>query len=932
MKKIVLFLIAAMFSNLIFAQDGFLKGTILDKSTNEALIGANIIVSNLSGVGAVTDLDGNYTIKLAAGSYTIKYSFISYETITKENVVIKAGETTAINETLGESSVEVGEVVVAAAVSRKSESAILTMQKKSVGVMDGISMEQISKLGDGNAASALKRVTGISVEGGKYVFVRGLGERYTKTTLNSAEIPGLDPEKNSVQLDIFPSNIIQNITVKKTFTPDMSGEATGGQVNILTRDFPDQLSFQWSSSFTYNTQSSFNKNFISYNTPATDWLGFDNGSRAIPSYIQNLQADMAKNNIEQISIVYYNPDKLNEIYNAFNKNVYPIVKPSFMDQSHKISLGNQVKFLNHNLGFNFSLSYSNSYDYYDNGVAAVYTDIVPSTEKLLNVRKGTQDTKIAGLLNLSYKLSDNNNIGLRLMKTQSGENITSYGSGHFFYEGPDVFIQERNESYLQRGLTSVQLNGKHYLNEDLKIEWLSSLINMTQSEPDARFFTNFFQQQNGDTVYKILTNTLPSRIWRNFSELDFDNKIDIEMPAKFINSESKIKIGGSCTYKNRQAKQNKFELRADNVAYKGNQSLDGNYQDLLSQPISSSNPTGIFYTGDVNNDLIGSYFASQNIYAAYAMADMPLGNNWRIVTGLRMESLLMQTENLISASDAKHAKGSLPATDLLPSLNITYKISDEANFRMAYSQTIARPQFKEFAPQSFYDYKISMRVNGNPDLKESHIQNLDLRYEYFFDRGQLLALSAFYKKFTNPIEAQLNPAAGNAEIMYVNGDVANLYGFEAEVRKSLDFIGVQGFSVGANFTYVKSIVDIQADLQALRNEKTRTMVGQAPYVVNTFLNYKNEERRFDFNIGFNVSGKKLALVTGGTTPYIYELPQPNLNLNLGKELGKNWGIELSADNLMNVEYRSVYNYADGYLDNLRYSTGRSFSFTVKYKL
>ncbi len=930
MKKIfILFSVLSLFlaTN---AQTGYLKGTILDKTNNEALIGANVLVPSLPGVGTISDFDGSYSLKLQPGVYTVTYSFISYETKTLENIIIKGGETTSLDVTLGEASVDVGEVVVSAEVVRRSESSMMIMQKKASGVMDGISMEQISKLGDGNAASALKRVTGISVQGGKYVFVRGLGERYTKTTLNSAEIPGLDPEKNSVQMDLFPSSIIQNITVKKTFTPDMPSESTGGQVDIVTRDFPDELSLTWSSSFTFNTQSSFNKNFLSYNTPVSDWFGFDNGSRAIPSSVQTVLDDMAAKNIEQLNIVYYSYDELGDISKAFNKEVAPMEKMSFMDQSHKFTVGNQTDFLNKPLGFNFSLSYSNDYDYYENGVFGNYNGAISSADKILSDRVGNHSTKIASLLNFSYKLNDQNRVGIRFVNNMGNESTSRYRIGHYYYEGPQTFMQERNLSYLQRAFSSTQINGKHTLNNQHKLEWGASFTLMTQNEPDARFYTNLFEPYSGDTLYRIQTNSLPSRIYRDFKEYNFDNRVDYELPLNILGENSKLKFGASYLYKRRDASQNKFELRSDNAVYLGNVQLDGNYNVLLDNIISSDNINGVFYTADINNDLINSYYAFQTVASAYGMADFALGSKLRIVTGARLEKLLIETENLISQNDAKYAKGTLPQTNILPSVNISYKIIDDMNLRVAFSRTLARPLFKEIAPQSFYDYKAGMRVNGNPDLKEAKIDNLDFRYEYFFNRGEMFAFSAFYKHFTNPIEMRLSAASANFEVTYDNSEESYLYGIEAELRKSLDFI-VSGLSLGANYTYVKSVVEIQKDLQDLRDAKTRPMVGQAPYVINTYFSYSNQENGWDANIGFNVSGKKLMLITELATPYIYELPEPALNFNVSKNIGEHLGIEFSADNILNSEFRAVYDYEE-YLDHRRYSKGRAFSFGIKYKL
>jgi len=926
MKKGLISLLIILLGINIKAQEGWIKGTIIDKTTGETLIGANVLVQGTTH-GTVADFNGNYSLKLNEGTYTLRVSFISYQSKLVENIKVVAGKVSHLDVQLNESGVDIQEVVVTANVSRKSESAIMTMKKKSASVMDGISMQQMSAFGVGDAASALKNVTGVSVQGGKYVFIRGLGERYTKTTLNNAEIPGLDPEKNSVQLDVFPSNVIQNISVIKSYTPDMPIEATGGLVNIVTRDFPDELIGQISTSLTYNTQSSLNKHFIGYENSSTDFLGFDNGDRAIPQLMQNTLLDMQKRNIEQISVVYYSPEELNQFTKSFNTNVYPVEKTSFLNQSYKFSLGNKVNFLGKELGFNTSLSYANNYDYYDNGNFGIYSQENSSAQKILSDRKGTHKVLISSLVNLSLKLNQNNKIGVRFLKNQSGESIARYRTGTFNYESPSTYIQERNLSYLQRGLTAVQLFGNHMFNES-KINWFSSFVDMSQKEPDSRFFTNLYEKNPNGYSYKIKTNTLPARIYRNFVELNSDNHIDFEMPVH-IGKKSKFKAGTAFLIKQRNADQHKFEVRSDNVTYEGTQNLDGNFQDFLTQNIiSSQNPLGLYYSADANNDLINSFEAFESVYSAYAMADLAFNSQWRLIGGLRYERLSIFTHNKISQRDAKYAKGELNAHDFAPSASLVYHVNNQMNFRVALSQTVARPMFKEIAPQSFYDYKLGMRINGNPNLQEAKVQNFDFRYEYFLPENQMVAVSTFFKQFLHPIEMHLDPSSGNFEIMYVNGDRATLFGSELEVRKTF----FERLRTGLNLTLVKSIVKIQPELAALRKQETRPMVGQAPYVLNAFVGYNNEDKNFDMNLTFNISGEKLLIITELQTPYIYEQPQPSLNFNLSKGLGEKFKLNFSANNILDSEYKAVYHYeTEGDLYNLHYTKGRSFSLGINYQ-
>ena len=319
-------IILIFFSTGVFSQSGSLRGKILDESTGEELIGATIVVENTTN-GAITDFDGNYSIdNLTAGTYNFRFSFISYQTLLVNAVEIKAGEVTVINIALKQEVSDIEEVVVVARAITQTETSVITLQRKSATVLDGISAQQMSRLGDGDAAGALKRVTGISVEGGKYVYVRGLSDRYSKTVLNNAEIPGLDPDKNTVQMDMFPSNMIENIIVHKTFSPDLPGSFTGGFVNIVTKDFPDKFTLQFSTTLGYNPQTNFNNSFLSYEGGKYDILGFDDGSRSIPNVAEN-----------QIPARFENDVLLNTIGQSFNKNMQVMNSQAGINHSHSFS-------------------------------------------------------------------------------------------------------------------------------------------------------------------------------------------------------------------------------------------------------------------------------------------------------------------------------------------------------------------------------------------------------------------------------------------------------------------------------------------------------------------------------------------------------------------------------------------------------------------
>ncbi len=930
-KQLLLTSLFLLFALLNFAQKGTLRGKIIDKENAETLIGATIVVDGTT-IGASSDFDGNYSLSLDPGTYNIRVSYVSYEPQIFEGIKIAAGEVTLLNAQLSTANLQLGEVVVKARARQRTETAMQVLQKKSPQMLDGISFEQISKLGDGDAAQALKRVTGVSVQGGKYVYVRGLGDRYTKITLNGAEIPGLDPEKNTVQMDIFPSNIIENIIVHKTFTPDLPGESTGGHVDVITKDFPEKFTFQFSTSFAYNPQSSLNDQFMSYEGGNLDWTGLDDGTRDIPNVASEALDRMIEQDLGQIVYPIYSANELNDISSSFNTNMEPQTKTSFLDHSHKISIGDQVDFLGKSMGYNIAVSYARDFSYYNDGSFVVYDEENPVPWKDMADEQGSEEAKIAGLINLNFKLSDNSKVGLRFLRNQSGKSLARSRFGYFNYE--DSWNEDRNLAYLERSFNSYQLHGKHVIPSMNKaiVEWISSYTAMQQDEPDLRFFENLFDVDGTDTTYRIKTNDKPARFYRTMQENNFANKLDFEVPLSWFNNSAKFKMGGAYTYKYRNLDDIKFDLFSYSTQF------SGDIKDYLENNIfSTSNPNGYFYTADHQQNLNNSYVASQHVIAGYAMLDFSINKKLRVVTGLRIEDSYIFTENKVDESEIQmYDSGELDEIDFLPALNLTYFLNDDMNLRMAASRTLARPQFKEIGT-SYYDYKTSSRVNGNPDLERAVIDNYDLRWEYFFKPGEKVALSGFYKYFNNPIEQRLDPLAENRELKYFNTDDSYLYGFEIELRKKLDFVDLlKDFSIGGNYTWVKSIVEIPADILDEVHQTDpdrpaeRPMLGQAPYVLNLYMSYDNDDLGLSTNFGFNVAGEKLLIITQGGTPYVYEQPRPDLNFNVNKDIGEKYTLEFGITNLLNSEHKAVHHFDEGDYAHYNYMLGRSFKLGIKY--
>ena len=930
---------------------GTIRGKILDATSGEPLIGANVFLTGTTK-GTITDYDGNFSLEeVGPGTVSVTASYISYETQVFNDVEVPSGDVIILNANLNLSTQAIEEVVITARQREQTEAAVLIMKKKLPSVLDGISSQQISRLGDSDAASALKRVTGVSVEGGKYVYVRGLSDRYSTTTLNGAQIPGLDPEKNTVQMDLFPSNIIENLMVYKTFSPDLPGNATGGLVNIVTKDFPERFTLQFSAGLGFNPQANLRDDFLSYAGGETDWLGMDDGTRDIPEEVNELTQ-----NGQLPSPFGSTTDTLGMISRGFNKTMDNSEVNSFLDQSYSVSLGNRIKLFGNDLGFNLSANYSKDYDMYVNGRDERYTVISPTAppnaQRLFSRNEGTENVIWSGLANVSYKLSNNHKIGFTFMRNQSGEKSSKIVDGLENYSDQTQVI-EQGLRWMERSITAYQAKGKHVIPgaNNGTIEWMGSYSLATQDEPDMRFFFYDYDTDpaTGEyTNYAVRDNKKPARYYRDMEETNLDLKLSYSQPFKLAGRNAKVEFGAAYIDKYRTLDENRFD-----IARQRRLDFDGSAADYLQDDhfISSelladpTRPPYLYYINSVETDLTNSYNGSETVMAGFAVVDLPVTEKIRIIAGARYEDSEIFVENGVDSIanpefTSRYQSGGFEEADLLPSFNMVYNVLEDMNLRLGYNRTVARPVFNELAPYASYDFKAGLRKVGNPDLEKTTIDNVDIRWEWFVRPGEIFSVSGFYKHFKDPIEMRDDQRAGNPEITFDNIEDSKLYGLEFEVRKRLDFVqALRDFTFGTNVTLVKSVVqEDSVRLEAARAvdpdwHETRPMFGQSPFVINGYLNYHNFERGWDVNLGFNVAGQKLILVSKAATPDVYEQPFPVLDFNVSKQFKSGVNVKLSADNLLNSTYTQTYSFSNGDTGYYRkYKIGRTYSLTLSFLL
>jgi len=953
-KLLMVFVVILTSNNILLSQKntGSIAGKVVDAETGDSLPGVNVVIERTLR-GAATDLEGEYRIYgLEPGTYNIVATYIGYGKKKIAGVEVKAGQVQKLDFTLSMAVIEGQEVVITAKAARNTEASLLKDRQKAAAVSDAISAEAISQAGAGNAADAMTQVTGASVVDGKYVYVRGLGDRYTSTQLNGAELPSTDPYRRAGSIDLIPSNLIDNIVTIKSFTPDKPGNFSGGMVDIKTKDFPEKLNLQFSASSSFNSQTTFNSNGpISYSGGSKDWLGMDDGSRKLPDLVGNPAPPSIPSTLD--------PAALNELANysrAFRPTMTTVsTKPPF-NQSYSLSIGNQFNVLSKPFGYIASLTYSNNYASYDNGQYNAWnlgsknaTKLTPIFE--MNDVKSTHDVLWGGLLKSSYKLNPKNILSLNLIYNVNGESTARYLEGKYDYDlldRIDDLFQSSNISYNERRLYSLQINGEHQFDKLLRsqISWQYSTSKSSQDEPDVRYFSRFaMMNKNRVTRYGTFSNIAPTRLFRYLDERSDEATLNVSVPLKSLGiSSGTLKFGAFYNQKNRDFSERRFIYGQGSGAssYKGDPDKFFSYQnvgwDSTSQTINGVTYYGYELKLYIRESDRGSndYVADQNVQAYYAMIDLPLNNRLRFVGGARYE----MTGIHLTSIDPTKANGKIATNDLLPSTNLIYSLAKNMNLRASATRTLARPNFRELAPYATFDFSAGFTHIGNPFLKRTLINNYDLRWEWFSRPGEIYALSFFYKNFINPIENAFIVQASNREITWQNVDKAQVQGLEFEARKRLDIIApaLGNFLFGANFSLVNSKIDISREqLELMRSNNpeiaaTRELEGQSPFLLNLNLGYDNLENGFRANLHYNVFGERLSAVNKTGEPFVYEQPVNSLNLTLSKEITRNLYFKISGKNLLNAKSKKTQVYKGQENIFQQFSTGRTFSVGLGYSL
>jgi outer membrane receptor protein involved in Fe transport len=886
---------------------GRLIGRVVDSEQGNPIAGAQVeIIGTALTTG--TALDGRYAIQgVPSGPISVRVRMIGFAPKLVTGVAIPSGGTAVQDIALAATAVQLAEIAVTAEAERGTVNRALDEQRNATNIVNAVSAEQIARSPDSDAGQAVQRVSGVTVQEGKYVFVRGLGERYTTTSLNGARIPSPEPERKVVPLDLFPSGLLEGITTSKTFTPDQPGDFSGAQVNLKTREFPARRVLSFSMSAGLNDAATA-QDVLRAPRVGTEWAGFAGGERELPDPIRDA------GDLRGLS-----QDQANQFIGMFRNAWSARNGNGSANGGFGASLGGEGLF-GKPVGYLASFNYSYSQEIRDQETKGlVVCDAIDcSRVRPFNTYNGSSARNSVlwgGLLNFSTRLGSNSKIGFNNTYSRTADNEGSFLQGENEEFRQFGQLQITRLTFTAREVRSHQLLGEHLLGERNFFDWSVTLSDVKRDEPDRSDLAYGTADPATGAPVSPYWIGIPRSAIRTFSLVDENGWDFAGNYRRLLGSLSRpiaLKIGGAYRRVNRDADTRAYDI----------------YNRTLSQSDLAAEPEAIFDGGHAQNGRLtlnananaGRYDALDQILAGFAQAEIPLSDRLQLVGGARVENWRLDVDTRTVTGQIAEAQPR--TTDVLPALGLTYRLTEDQNFRLSATQTLARPEYRELSPVAYFEQIGLLTTFGNPDLERTLIQNVDARWEWFPRSGEVLSLGVFAKWFDNPIERVIVPQAGTLANSFVNADGANNYGVELEFRKSLDMLAdaLVPFSLFANATLMQSDIDLGANAAGLTNV-SRPMAGQSEYVVNAGLTYSNEGGELTGTLLYNVTGRRIFEAGAGGLPDSYEEARHLIDLSLHFPIAGTLSGRADAKNLLDAPFRL----SQGDIVRQRYLSGRQFS-------
>jgi hypothetical protein len=881
---------------------GRLLGQVRDAATGLPLPGAQVLLND-GPRGVVAGVEGRFQMdRVPVGAVSIQVLLIGYAPHTVTDIEVGANGVTRVEALLERQAVAVAGITVSADVERGSAVALVSEQRTSDAVVNAISAEQISRSPDGDAAAAVKRVSGVTVQDGKYVFVRGLGERYTTSSLNGARIPSPEPERKIVPLDLFPSSMLQAISTAKTFTPDRPGDFSGGSVDIRTPTFPTRATWSLSASTGW-TDGATAQSLLRAPTAGGEWRASATDPRAIPGAAENYSGTSSRG------------AEVNQVVNSFRRNWLVDEATGRLPLSLGASIGGSTPLLGETLGYLGSFTYSNGEEArMDEGRARVGTGGVPIDA--YEGSSGTSSVLWGGLLNVAALIGSHSQIHLANTYNRSADNTARREVGTD--ENTRSLVQIDRLTYVERVVRAHQLRGEHQLGMRHRFDWTASVSAVSRSEPDRSEFVTWLEPD-----VPVWFNDFEGAV-RTFGQLDEDSR---EAGATYEfsfgsnrGSPNRIRTGVSYRATDREARSQGFRIQTFEWAPNDprwqlppEEFFDGRFagpQDnvfLLSRELSG-----------------GSYDAGDELTAAFLMAELNLLERVRLIGGARIEQYALSVSSQNQLGQA--AVTELDYTDVLPALTAIVGVTENHQLRLAASRTLARPEYRELAPITYREVLGGDQVIGNSDLERTLIQNFDLRWEWYPGAGEVVSIGLFAKRFENPIEERYLARSGTDTRTFENAESATNEGIELEAAAGLGRFAdrLEDLSLFSNVTVMRSRVRT-----GNVDDAERAMVGQAPYVVNTGVTWAGARGAWSGTLLHNVVGERIvnARASGATVLDVVERPRHLVDFSLRFPMVGNASGKLDFKNLLDAPVEVL----QGSIVRSTYRTGRSVSVGVSWR-
>lgn len=871
-----------------------IKGVVIDQKSKETLIGAVVTVDG-TNVKAITNIDGNFQIDGLdkEKKYTLYINYVGYKTQKIDGVQAKDADQVIA---LQPDEQQLKEVTVTAVERRNTDAAMIQVAKNSPVIVSNVSAQEISRTQDTNAGEVIRRVPGVSLIDDKFVMVRGLSQRYNNVWVNGGAVPSSEADSRAFSFDIIPSSQIDNLTIVKSPTAEYPADYSGGFIIVNTKEIPAENSFNIAVGGNWNTSSAF-QNFSYSKGSGTDFLGFDNGLRSLNGGIHAALNPQLNANGKPVGD--YATSLLG---NGLNNDWLVKNRKPLGDLKLAASLNQRWMLGGRTLGMLAALNYTNEYRTYENMENNLYGIYDAANDKPNYLRHSVDDqynnnVRLGAMLNFTFLSKDGNH------KYQLKNIFNQLATSRYTWRD-GVSAQsnlERSAEYYYRSRTTYngQLTGKHTFTSDA-LDWSIGYAYANRHLPDRRRYLIDDALESG--VYALSTGNDISREWTQLDEHILSLGVNDKHHFKFGNFEPDLQVGAYGEYRSR-------EYQTRNFIYNWNVSDNNMPSDFRHSDI----PTLLSSEANMGYDKLylleekqmrNNYRGHNTLGAGYLALSLPFGK-LGIHAGVRFEhndmELISNSRDYEKSESSRHYK----TDDVFPSLNTTYKISDQHQVRLSYGRSINRPEFREVSSSVYYDFDLASNVQGNTELKNCYVDNLDLRYEWYPSRGELISLAVFYKHFDSPIEWTYTVAGGTDLIYsYKNAKSANNYGVELDIRKNLGFIGLKDFSWSFNGALIKSKVQFEKGAK----EEDRPMQGQSPYLINTGIFYKNAPLKMDIALLYNRIGKRIIGVgrSEGSTgddsnsrvPHSYEMPRNTIDFLLAKKFGEHLELKLNVRDLL----------------------------------